>query len=82
MVFMCFANASRFLDWWHAVQRTVDGCEWALQRRRARPAHWVETRKPILPQPAYVRCWHAIRMLYPSGSPCQTLCFKRLVSLP
>ena len=68
IVFMCFAKRIEILDWWHAVQRlwTVANGHFSAE---GEAAHWVETQKANFAHSRLREVLHAIRMLYPSGSP-------------
>jgi hypothetical protein len=68
LVFMCFPRRTEILDWWHAVQRlwTIANAHFTAEREAAQ---WVETQKAAFAHSHLRQVLHAIRVLYPNGSP-------------
>lgn len=68
LVFMCFPRRTEILDWWHAVQRlwTIANAHFTSEREAAQ---WVESQKAAFAHSRLRQVLHAIRVLYPNGSP-------------
>ena len=65
---MCFPRRTEILDWWHAVQRlwTIANAHFTAEREAAQ---WVESQKAAFAHSRLRQVLHAIRVLYPNGSP-------------
>ena len=68
IVFMCFAVRTEILDWWHAVQRlwTIANAHFTTD---SEATQWVATQKVACAESRLRHVMHAIRLLYPKGTP-------------
>jgi hypothetical protein len=69
IVWMCFAQCTQILDWWHAVERlwTIASCAFGADRVAA--TLWVKTQKELLAQSNLHQVLRNTRTLFPRAKP-------------
>lgn len=69
IVFICFAQRTEILDWWHVVQYLRQIVGEAYDRSSGAAVTWMEAQKASLAQSQHRLLFRRIRLLYPHGTP-------------
>jgi hypothetical protein len=69
MVFICFAQRTEILDWWHVVQHLWQIVGEALDHSSGAAVAWMDAQKESLAHSQHRLLFHRIRLLYPRRTP-------------